>query len=161
MGLARAVHSLVVDIDQLNGLYHQLQVQRVPSEVQTLFRDLDHLYGRLIDISGHLILPRANYLSDRYVREFVKFRRHLVDLELFIDPDQSLPRSGLGNNQHHVHEWPKHDEVTLREYCVRFSNELCTVDAVCKEALLEINPYVFESSQELRLHKSRISLTFV
>jgi hypothetical protein len=138
MSLARAVHSLVVDLDQLNCLYHQLK--NVPNEVQQLFRDLDSLYGRLLDISGNLLRPKASELPDYYVQEIVKYRRQLVDVELFIDPNQMVPRSGVGQNADHAFEWAGQEDVAVKEYCSRSSETIAVFDAVCKSLLLDLNP---------------------
>ncbi|KAF2664731.1 hypothetical protein BT63DRAFT_96927 [Microthyrium microscopicum] len=138
MSLAGAVHSLIVDIDNLHRLFQQ--ISGAPKEVELLFQRLNTTYSCLIELGGQLAARDISILFDRYVLSLKKFRSNLLDLELYIDPQQILPRSGFGSRAENAVPWNGPEGPGMVEYCKNYEEKLLNLDDQCLEILLTFDP---------------------
>jgi hypothetical protein len=140
MTLALAVHDLIVDIGQLVRVYDQLS--NVPPEVEVLLRLIADAHSRLQQLEH--MLPRA----DPAVFEsqpFRDFRNQLLDLELFIDPDQVLPRSGPGSSYRKVISWKDRDDQQSHDFCETFKGYISSLDRHSSRLAVGLRSYVTAS----------------
>jgi hypothetical protein len=138
MRVARMVRSAVADVDQISNLYHQLC--DVPTEVQEVFRQVDLARRRLLDVAALTAKHRIDGPLDEYVKTLQQLGSRLMELELFIDPNQTLPRSGT----QHLVCWPGQGsrEPQLVEFCHKFRSYLDQLKQDCDSLAFRIERYV-------------------
>ncbi|KAF2401615.1 hypothetical protein EJ06DRAFT_580899 [Trichodelitschia bisporula] len=122
MELATVITKLLEDIQHLDRLYGQLA--NVPQHVHDLFLDIVNCRSRL----AQLECDKSAFAA---VQPLKDFRKRLLDLELFIDPDQVLPRSGLGSALREVVPWLVTDMVHVQRFCDEYRGHVRELDAHC------------------------------
>jgi DNA-binding transcriptional regulator PaaX len=127
MSLARSVHSVTVDVEQLIRLYHQLF--GVPSEVQQLFSRLQKTYDVLKDTETALTRGSPLAMDTELIHRFQEYKDSLIDIELFLDPEQILPRSGPGSDARGVQQWTGDQDVSS---CGIYEGYLTEISAECQ-----------------------------
>jgi hypothetical protein len=137
MSLAQVVNLVAVDVDQIIQLYHQLY--DTPPEVRELFQLVETIYSTLRNTESIIAERNVSVLFDDYVSRFKNFRNTLLDLELFIDPQQSLPRSGSGFNDRGVQPWTGPRDSDSIEFCNSFRKCLDDLNQSCS-TLVSIIP---------------------
>lgn len=126
MCLRVAVRCLLLDIRLLERLYHQLF--GVPNQVRHLFALIANCRAQLAELE-HRLSNRSGLEFD--TTPFIKFRKKLLDLQLFIDPDQILPQSGPESERHGVVEWKCADGEYIYNTCQKFEKHVRDVDDHC------------------------------
>ena len=69
------------------------------------------------------------------VRVISAARGRLLDLELFIDPDQRLPRSGPGSGGEAFAAWSGKTGAEARAVCEEWRAQIRDVDAACQRLI--------------------------
>ena len=123
MSLQDTINGLITDLTHLKRIY--LQLYEVPTEVQ----DLVHLLGGVrsrLTVAARLLatvdideLTSCQHLSHQ---PFSTFRKRLLDLELFLDPEQFLHYSGRGAENQHSVPWSSCDHGDHESFCISFAN---------------------------------------
>src|SRR5262245_38777036 len=116
MTLALDVHSLVVDLDQVLLLHDQLA--GLPVEVQQLFEHVKRTQSQLASLEQRVPTGDTDVSN---AQPFKDFRRRLLDLELFVDPQQQLPRSGPGSDIKQGVQWGVTDSSYVQTFCQTFA----------------------------------------
>src|ERR1700761_5101833 len=129
MSLAQVAHLVAVDVDQPIRLFRQLL--DVPPEVTQLFELVRAVHALLLNTKSTLAKQNVSVLFDDYVTRFKSFRTTLLDLELFIDPDQTLPRSGPNSDDVGVVSWAGPRGVAAVEFYNSFQSKLKDMEACC------------------------------
>jgi hypothetical protein len=150
MSLARSVHSVTVDVEQLIRLYCQLL--NVPSEVQRLFSKLEETYNVLKDTEVALTRGSPLSLDSEIIYRFQEYKDNLIDIELFLDPEQVLPRSGPGSDAQGVQQWAAGQDITS---CGIYEGYLTEISDECKGMLFKFQTYVYD------MHLSRLVLNLM
>jgi hypothetical protein len=140
MRVARVIRSAVTDVEQISNLYHQLC--DVPAEVQELFHQVDSAHRRLLDVVALVVKHGFDDPLDECVKAFQQFRTRLMELELFIDPDQTLPRSGAGSDTQHHWLGLGSRGPQLVESCEKFRGFLDELEQDCDSLVFRIQRYV-------------------
>ena len=134
MSLAHVVRAALTDIDALVRLYHQLRA--VPREVSALFDGaLAATHLRLRDLEAVAQGRSVGVRTVQDVRVIGSARGRLLDLELFIDPDQPLPRSGPGSGGEAVAAWGGETGAEAKAVCDRWMARIAGVDAACQRLI--------------------------
>jgi hypothetical protein len=141
MSVETAVSGLITDIDQLNRLYSQLF--DVPDEVRELIRLLADSKARLI-LSSRLLaktsLEEPSNDNDILTgKAFNHFRSCLLDLELFLDPEQWLHRSGAGAQNQHSVGWDSFEHGDTQDFCFHFKEHIFQLDSDCSTLITFLN----------------------
>jgi hypothetical protein len=145
MSVETAVSGLITDVDQLNRLYSQLF--DVPDEVQELIRLLADSKARLT-LSSRLLaktsLEESSNDNDILTgKAFNRFRSHLLDLELFLDPEQWLHRSGVGAQNQHSVRWDSFEHGDTQDFCFHFKEYIFQLDSDCSTLITFLNASVY------------------
>jgi hypothetical protein len=142
MRTAGVIRSAIADVEQISNLYRQLC--DVPAEVQELFRQVDSARRRLLDVMALIAKHCFDDPLEEYVTAFQQFSTRLMELELFIDPNQMLPRSGPGSNTRNLIRWPDVGSLgpQLAESCEKFRNCLDELEQGCESLAFRIQRYV-------------------
>jgi hypothetical protein len=134
MSLAHVVRAAITDIDSLVRLYRQLRA--VPPDVSSLFEgDLAATHLRLRDLEAVAQGCSVGVRTVQDVRVISAARGRLLDLELFIDPDQRLPRSGPGSGGEAVAAWGGETGAEARAVCEEWRARIKGVDAACQRLI--------------------------
>jgi hypothetical protein len=137
MSLARVVSLAVIDLDQIFRLYRQLF--NIPAELQQLFQSVHHTYSLLLSTDAALSKRNVGVTLDDYLVRFKQFRNALLDLELFLDPYQVLPRSGPNSDDQGTIEWAGADVTETARFSAAFVGKLKEMDASCESLMLELS----------------------
>jgi hypothetical protein len=130
MSLAHVVRATLADIDALVRLYRQLRA--VPHEVSALFEGaLAATHLRLRDLEGVAQGRSVGVRTVQDVRVIGSARGRLLDLELFIDPEQRLPRSGPGAAEEGTAAWAGATGADVTAVCEEWRARIGAVDAAC------------------------------
>jgi hypothetical protein len=133
MSLAQAIHLVAVDVEQIIRLFHQLF--DVPTEIQELFRLVDNTHSALLKAGVAVATQNVSVLFDDYLLRFKNFRDNFLDLELFIDPDQILPRSGPNSHDRAVFPWSGAYAPETVEFCNSFQETLQSIEDTCQSLI--------------------------
>jgi hypothetical protein len=138
MSLARNVHSVTVDLEQLTRLYRQLL--NVPYQVQHLFLKIQETYEILKETESVLATSSVHAWNDDIIYRFLDYKDCLIDIELLVDPEQDLPHSGPGSDAIGVVEWNVDEDITS---CGIFEGYLTEIYVECQDILLKLHRYDF------------------
>jgi hypothetical protein len=133
MSLAQVVHLVAVDLDQLIRRFRQLY--DVPSEAIQLFQLVGSVQTLLLDTENTVAKQNVSVLFDDYVARFKSFRTTLLDLELFVDSEQILPRSGPNSNNEGAVQWSGPRGATAAEFCKSFELKLKDIESSCQSLM--------------------------
>lgn len=137
MSLAQVVHLVIVDVDQLIRLYRQLC--QVPVDIQRLFLSITQTYTQLLDAESILAAQNVSVLFDDYVVHFKRFRSDLLDLELLLDPQQMLPRSGSNSEECGVVPWAGAGIEEAARFCQSFEIILKELGLSCDKLVSSLS----------------------
>jgi hypothetical protein len=141
MSLAHVVRAALTDIDALVRLYRQLRA--VPVDVSNLFEHtLAAATLRLRELEAVAHGRGVSVRTVRDVRVISAARGRLLDLELFIDPEQRLPRSGPGSLGEAGEAWSGGIGPQVRAVCEEWRERIAGVDAACQRLITELKSYV-------------------
>jgi hypothetical protein len=140
--MAHMIRDALDDVHQIYQIYRQLR--DVPTKVRELFHLVDSVRRNLLNVMALVAKHHFSTPLDEYVDAFRQFRNRLTELELFIDPDQILPRSGPGNDAQHVIHWygPNLGELQFLEFCDDLQNYLKELEQGCDDLVFRIKRYV-------------------
>jgi hypothetical protein len=137
MSLARVVSLAVIDLDQIFRLYRQLF--NVPVEVKDLFQSVHQTYLLLLGTETALSKKNLGIILDDYLLRFKQFRNTLLDLELFLDPYQVLPRSGPNSDDEGTIAWTGANGAEAAKFCITYVGKLKEMDSSCENLMLELS----------------------
>jgi hypothetical protein len=137
MSLARVVSLAVVDLDQIFRLYRQLF--NIPAALHQLFQSVHHTYSLLLSTDAAISKRNVGVTLDDYLVRFKQFRNALLDLELFLDPHQVLPRSGPNSDDQGTMEWAGADAAETARFCTSFMGKLKEMESSCERLMLELS----------------------
>ena len=133
MSLARAIRAVLTDLDQLNVIHHQ--IQNPPAEVDSLFDRIWKLQYIIRDVDVLVSHATISTVNDDLVLSFQFFHAKSTALELFLDPEQELPRSGPGSQIRGHSPWKGDTGPKAEEFCLQFSGIVERLDNACKQVL--------------------------
>jgi hypothetical protein len=140
--LQSAALAILKDVDQLLRLYGQITEADVPPRVRNLFARIRHIrspHGPLVVLEQTLRnRGRVSFLFDHHVLAFKNFEDQILDLELFVDPEQAMPRSGPGSDAVDVLPWmgPSGDQIDV--FLEGFEQRIQQLENTCETILLEL-----------------------
>jgi hypothetical protein len=140
--MAHMIRYALDDVHQICRVYRQLR--DVPIKVRELFYLVESVRRSLLNVMAFIVKHHFCTPLDEYVDKFRRFRNRLMELELFIDPDQILPRSGPGSDAQHVVHWygPNLGELQFLEFCDDLQNYLKELEQGCDDLVFRIQRYV-------------------
>ena len=138
MSLQDTINGLITDLIHLKRIY--LQLYEVPKEVQ----DLVHLLGGVrsrLTVAARLLATVGLDDSASYqhlsTQPFSIFRKRLLDLELFLDPEQHLHYSGRGAENQHSVPWNACDHGDYRSFCMSYREHILSAGDAAR-ALIDL-----------------------
>jgi hypothetical protein len=134
MSLAHVVRATLADIDALVRLYRQLR--GVPGDVVALFEDA--FAGTCLRLRDLEALSQGRSVGVRTVQDvrvITVTRGKLLELELFVDPEQRLPRSGPGSRLEGAAVWSGKTGDEAAVVCNEWRARIRNVDGACQRLI--------------------------
>jgi hypothetical protein len=140
--MARVFRDALTDVHQLCQTFHQLR--DAPAEVQELFQTVDSIRRSLLNVASLVAKHHLSTHLNEHMDTFRRFRNRLMELELFIDPDQILPRSGPGSYAQHAIQWYglNPGDQQFLEFCNECQTSLKELEQSCDDFGYRIQRYV-------------------